>query len=216
MSLSFLCFREFTVRFTCVFLSYFGAFPVLLEFCTFSSDTSSSSCIVFASLQSWASLLLLLFSVSGLLVGRPPGFPLAGLGLSSVHGVAAVPAVAPPLFRLLRLLYPQFCWLFCLLWLLLYPLLVFRMLRLRLLIPVFLRVFRMLRFRLLLTLLVLLLVSCLMRVIRMRFLKNRMLRFLRLCPILSYEFSQDAFVYHRFVCSGCGLSLYASSSSCFV
>ena len=35
-------------------------------------------------------------------MGPPPGFPLAVLELSSVHGVAAapaVPAVAPPLFR---------------------------------------------------------------------------------------------------------------------
>ena len=90
------------MRFSCIFLSYFGAFPVLLEFCSSSSVTFSSSCIVFASLQSWASLLLLLFSALGLLVGPPPGFPLAVLGLSSIHGVTtapAVPAVAPPLFR---------------------------------------------------------------------------------------------------------------------
>ena len=65
----FLCLWGFTVRFSCVFLNSFGAFPVLFEFHSSSSDASWSSCVVFASLQSWASLLHVLFSVSGLLVG---------------------------------------------------------------------------------------------------------------------------------------------------
>ena len=71
-------------------------FPVL-DFHTSSSASSWFYCIVFASLQSWASLLLLL------------AFPLAVMGLVSVRGVAAapmVPAVAPPLFHPLWLLYP--------------------------------------------------------------------------------------------------------------
>ena len=78
------------------FLVTVEPFPVLLEFCTTSSDTSSSSCIVFASLQSYASLLLLVFLL--LLWGW---FLFPGLLLLLQFRV-----VAPPLFSPLRLLYP--------------------------------------------------------------------------------------------------------------
>ena len=69
LCLSFLCLQRFTMRFSCVFLSSFRPFPVPFAFHSSSLDTSWSSCIIFASLQSWASLLHVLFSVSGLLVG---------------------------------------------------------------------------------------------------------------------------------------------------
>ena len=74
----------------CVFLSSFGAFPVLLEFRPSSSDPASSACIVFYC-----------FSPVLVISTPPPGLPSAVLGLGSVLGVAtapAVPAVAPTLF----------------------------------------------------------------------------------------------------------------------
>ena len=103
----FLCFRMFTVCLSCVFLTSLGAFRVLF-------GIRFIFLFVFASLQFWLSLLLLLL------------FHRIFWGFDSVLGVAnspAVPAVALPFFVLL------------------FPLRVFRMLRFRLLHAVFLGVF---------------------------------------------------------------------------
>ena len=83
--LSFLCFWVFPVRLSCVFLSSFGAFPVLLFL---------GLCFVFLHCFCFSPVLV---------ISSPPlGFPSAVLGLGFVLGVALapmVPDVAPPLFR---------------------------------------------------------------------------------------------------------------------
>ena len=79
------------------FLVAVEPFPVLLEFLTSSSDGFYSSCIVFASLQSYASLLLLLVF---LWLFRSWFLFMRLLLLLQCR------VVAPPLFCTLRLLYP--------------------------------------------------------------------------------------------------------------
>ena len=68
---SFLYLREFTMRFSCVFLGSFGASLPSSGTAALLRSPFGLPVLSYASLQSWASLIVILFSVSGLLVGSP-------------------------------------------------------------------------------------------------------------------------------------------------